>query len=488
MADQAAKEQKKKEREIHTIDKKEGETIYRHYGQLIEGWDFKIRNSKNCEIYILDCMKGMFIDNCENCKIVVGPIEGSLFVRTSKNCEISVISHQVRFRDCENIKIFTYCPNDPVVESSFNIYFAPFNAYFPHLKELFKKYNFNPNESNHINSVYDFTQDKVMGDGAPHFLPLPKEQFYIKTVRDGSDPVEEMFEGYSQSEEWIRERSNEIPDLTSGERGTNDFDFMGENKEEKKPEINDILTGNNQNNDNESGFDFSSYVPLGKMMDNNLDMFNTANSNNNNNNNIMNMDDFLSEDNKNNNTNQNNNNDLNDFFSGTTDNKKSNNNTNNNLNNFFSGPSNNNLNNNMNMSNMNYNMNMSNNMNMFKNMDMSNNMNITNNKVDEEEMRRLEKINKEKEKRKTKLKEKIEKEDRLRKELRAKASEYMKQFLMERQQRMDENHQKILEQQINNNMTFSSGNDPWGAVQSSIDKNSSAERMREAIINKNKGI
>ena len=157
MADQSAKEQKKKEREIHIVEKKEGETIYRHFGQLSPGWDFKIRKIKNCELYILDCTEGMFIDECEDCKIVCGPIKTSLFMRTSKNCEISVMARQIRFRDCENIKVFTYCPSDPAVESSFNIYFAPFNAYFPHLKELFLNSGFNPTEENHINTPYDFT-------------------------------------------------------------------------------------------------------------------------------------------------------------------------------------------------------------------------------------------------------------------------------------------------------------------------------------------
>jgi len=85
----------------------------------------------------------MFIDDCTNCKLIIGPCDGSIFVRTSKSCEISVISKQLRFRDCENLKIFTYSTSDPVVENSCLISFAPFNASFPRLKELFIKANFN---------------------------------------------------------------------------------------------------------------------------------------------------------------------------------------------------------------------------------------------------------------------------------------------------------------------------------------------------------
>ena len=102
---------------------------------------FKLRNNKNCEIYILDLSKGMYIDDCMDCKIYCSPIDGSIFIRGSKNCQISIIARQARFRNCENLKVFTYCPSDPTVESSFNIYFAPFNAFFPHLKELLLKEN-----------------------------------------------------------------------------------------------------------------------------------------------------------------------------------------------------------------------------------------------------------------------------------------------------------------------------------------------------------
>ncbi len=85
----------------------------------------------------------MFVDDCSDCKFILGPCDGSIFIRTSKNCSISLISKQLRFRDCENLKIYTYSPSDPVVENSSLIHFAPFNIKFPGLKDLFIKANFN---------------------------------------------------------------------------------------------------------------------------------------------------------------------------------------------------------------------------------------------------------------------------------------------------------------------------------------------------------
>ena len=194
------------DRSKYIIEQKENEEITKHYTE-VNGADIKIRKNKNCKIFILDNCGGMFVDDCENCKIIVGPIEGSIMVRTSKNCQISVIARQIRFRDCENIKCFAYCPSDPAVESSFNIFFAPYNSFFPHLKELFVKANF-IKEKNHINNPYDFTPDLVLGNGATHFLNLPDAEFKIEQIPDYDKPIEEMWNGYSESEPLIKGKIN----------------------------------------------------------------------------------------------------------------------------------------------------------------------------------------------------------------------------------------------------------------------------------------
>ena len=209
---QLTPEERKALREKYTIHDKENETIYRHFGDL-NGADFKLRKNKNCEIYILDWTKGMYIDDCEDCTIVCGPIDGSIFIRGSKNCKISLVARQLRFRTCENLEIFTYCPTDPAVESSFNIFFAPFNAFFPHLTSLFEKGGFKQEEKNHIDTPYDFTPSEVLGGGQPHFLNLPEDKFHIKVVRDGEAPIEEMYLGYSRKEPFIMNKKNELPKL-----------------------------------------------------------------------------------------------------------------------------------------------------------------------------------------------------------------------------------------------------------------------------------
>lgn len=469
---QLSEEERKRNREKYMIKDKENETIYKHYGDL-NGADFKLRKNKNCEIYILDWSKGMYIDDCEDCKIFCGPIDGSVFIRGSKNCQVSLIARQVRFRSCENLKVFTYCPSDPAVESSFNIYFAPFNAFFPHLKELFIKGEFKKEEKNHIDSPYDFTPSEELGGGAPHHLKLPEEEFFIKVIKDGNSPVEEMYDGYSKEEPWIQNRSSELPSFEARENNNdNDFNFMPENENNQNslPILNDFMKPSNNNQKEEK-------------------------INNNNDNNFMNMDDFLSGDTKSNNQNNapdfNNNNNNNNF------NFDNNNNKNNNLMNMddlFGGNTNNSQpkqNNDFN----NFNMNNKNNNNISNDFFNSNsqkgnigsfnyNMNSNISKDAEEEMKRQELRNKEREMRQAKIREKMEKEAKLRAEIRAKAAEYMTQFYEERQKRIAENHQKLL--QGSGNQNNSSGN-PWGMVESSFKgSSSSADRMKEAILNRNK--
>ena len=461
-------EERKKNREKFMIKEKENETIYRHYGDL-NGADFKLRKNKNCEIYILDYSKGMYIDDCIDCKIICGPIDGSIFIRGSKNCQISIIARQVRFRSCENLKVFTYCPSDPAVESSFNIYFAPFNAYFPHLKELFEKGGFKKDEKNHIDTPYDFTPSEELGGGAPHHLKLPEEEFFIKTVEDGKDPVEEMYEGYSQEEPWIKSKSSELPNLDQrGSNDNNNFNFIAQNEE--KPVLNDFITSPNDQNEKKNIED-----------------------------NLMNMDDFLSgNNNPSNQKNQkgfdfNNNTNNNDFNFGNNDNNNNNNNFMD-MNDFLGGNENNNAPKMNNQDFNNVNMNNKNNFsdNLFNNSQTGKinsfndfKPNIPNNfsNVDEEEIKRQELRNKEREMRQAKIREKMEKEAKLRTEIMAKASEYMTQFFEERQKRIAQNHERLLKDNGNQNK---GGENPWQMVESSFNSSSSADRMKEAILNRNK--
>ena len=423
-------EERKALREKYSIHDKDGETIYRHYGDL-DGADFKLLKNKNCEIYILDWSKGMFIDECENCTIVCGPIDGSVFIRKCKNCKISLIARQVRFRDSENVDIFTYVPSDPVVESCFNIFFGPFNAFFPHLIELFQKGGFNSEEKNHIDTPYDFTPSEVLGGGLPHYSPLPEERFYIKIIRDGEAPLEEMFKGYSEKEKFLVNKASELPKF--GEKIVNNnnninIDDFGFGDNEPKETLNNIITNNDNNNNSQKD------------------------------NNLMTMDDFIS-------------------------------NTNINFDNFNFGTNNNDTKQDFNNNNNNNNIMLDNNFNTNPQQDSFNTYEISKQKMTKEmeEEIRLEQIReKTKQIRQERIRALMEKEAELKKEIFSKAMEYMNQFYTERKKKIEENHQKLLQKEQERNMGNNSGN-LWQNISSDMTgSSSSADRMREAIMNKSK--
>ena len=434
-------EERKALREKFSVHNKENEKIYRHYGDL-NGGDFKIYKNKNCEIFILDWSKGMFIDDCKNCTIIVGPIDGSIFIRTSKNCKISVIARQVRFRESNDINIFTYCPSDPAVESSFNIFFAPFNAFFPHLSELFLKAGLNPEEKNHISTPYDFTPSQELGGGLPHYSQLPEDKFEIKIIRDGEAPLDEMFKGYSKKEPFLINKADELPKL--GESITNNSNI--------NHNVDDFGFG-----DNNSNVNINSKPPEESIKTSEVNQQG---------NNIMNMDDFIS-------------------MSNINDNNVSNipNNTNNNIDlDMFNFSSNNQsqmqYNNN---SNININNNINNN-NSFKTYEISK-QNMT--KEMEEDIRLQQIKEKTKEIREERIRQLIEKEAKLKSEIISKAMNFMNEFYEERKKRIELNHKKLLEK-ANNPIKENNTGNVWENLGSNMTGNSPADRMMEAILNKGK--
>ncbi|EGB12705.1 hypothetical protein AURANDRAFT_7976, partial [Aureococcus anophagefferens] len=51
-----------------------------------------------------------------------------VFVRDCKNCTVSLACQQLRTRDCADTTFYLYAATEPIVESSQNLSFAPFNV------------------------------------------------------------------------------------------------------------------------------------------------------------------------------------------------------------------------------------------------------------------------------------------------------------------------------------------------------------------------
>ena len=113
--------------------------------------------------------------------------------------------------------------------------------------------------------------------------------------------------------------------------------------------------------------------------------------------------------------------------------------------------------------------------------------------VDNEEQKRIMDRQKEAEIRKQKINEKIKKEEELRIEIRKKAAEYLVEFEQKRQENIAQRRKSLEEKEKNKNEGNDTGNnsDSWKKINSNIDLKDSeykgskdVQRMREAMLNR----
>eukprot|EP00742_Colponemidia_sp_Colp-10_P004634 GILJ01004945.1.p2 GENE.GILJ01004945.1~~GILJ01004945.1.p2 ORF type:complete len:311 (-),score=61.25 GILJ01004945.1:101-1033(-) len=148
-----------------------GETLIKKPGQ-INGLDFVIDGLEDCEVYLLDHSAQVFIDYCKNCKIFIGPVDGAVFARNCDDCVFTVACRQFRTRETNRCKVNLYVASDPIIESSSEMKFGPFNGAYPGLDEHFKAANLNPAD-NHYSAVYNFTPQ----EGRTDFEIMAKNEF-----------------------------------------------------------------------------------------------------------------------------------------------------------------------------------------------------------------------------------------------------------------------------------------------------------------------
>ena len=74
----------------------------------------------------------------------IGPIKSSIFIRDCENCIIHVACQQFRCRDFNNSTVYLYAMNDPVIEASSGLIFAPYNVVYQGLGEQAAKAELDP--------------------------------------------------------------------------------------------------------------------------------------------------------------------------------------------------------------------------------------------------------------------------------------------------------------------------------------------------------
>lgn len=97
----------------------------------VQGQPFVIDNCNDCTLLVLDHCAQAQIDNVSNSKIFIGASADSVFVRNCSDCTFTVACGQLRTRDCQNCTFNLYCKTEPVIETSLNMKFGPFNGVYP---------------------------------------------------------------------------------------------------------------------------------------------------------------------------------------------------------------------------------------------------------------------------------------------------------------------------------------------------------------------
>jgi hypothetical protein len=122
----------------------------------IKGQQMCLDGINKSQIFLLDHIASMLIDEVVNSTVVTGPIESSAFIRGSSSSIFIIACQQLRLRDCQNLRILLYSQTRPIIENCTNITFGCYDYdYFgfeSHLEDSKLDIWINKWES-----VYDYT-------------------------------------------------------------------------------------------------------------------------------------------------------------------------------------------------------------------------------------------------------------------------------------------------------------------------------------------
>ncbi|KAJ8598505.1 hypothetical protein CTAYLR_001374 [Chrysophaeum taylorii] len=130
----------------------------------IGGQPFDLADLQACEVVLADHTDQIQIDNLTKCRVFIGACAESVFVRNCDDCIFYVACKQLRTRDSKRCAFSLYSQTEPIIETSTEMVFAPFNGGYPDQADHMKKANLDP-ATNFWWGVYDFNDpDKTKGN------------------------------------------------------------------------------------------------------------------------------------------------------------------------------------------------------------------------------------------------------------------------------------------------------------------------------------
>jgi protein XRP2 len=162
----------------YTFRNQKQQTLVKAPGK-ISGQPFDLSDLDDCEVLLLDQCDQVQVDNLTNCRVFIGPCSESVFVRNCTNCVFTVACKQLRTRDSTQCSFYLYSLTDPIIETSQQIHFAPFNGAYNGIERHFADARLEPT-NNHWSQVYDFNDPDKSGDNWK--LLTPQEEAAPWTV------------------------------------------------------------------------------------------------------------------------------------------------------------------------------------------------------------------------------------------------------------------------------------------------------------------
>jgi len=132
-----------------------GEVVVKKPGD-VNGVQFLVEDCSDTQVFLVDKVGPIAMDNCKGCTVICGPSDSSVFIRDCSDCDVVVGCQQLRLRDCKNMRIFLHSQTGPIIESSSNIRFGCYSYDYFGITKHFKEHGFYLLKNLWF-SVYDFT-------------------------------------------------------------------------------------------------------------------------------------------------------------------------------------------------------------------------------------------------------------------------------------------------------------------------------------------
>ncbi|KAL0584564.1 hypothetical protein ABG067_005587 [Albugo candida] len=145
----------------YTFRNQAQETLIKLPGSIC-GQPFDVSDLKNCVVMLLDHTDQVQVDHVVATKVFLGPSSSSVFIRNCSDCVFTIACKQLRFRDCINCTVYLYSFTAPIIETSSEMRFAPFNGMYRQLSTQFHEARLDPH-CNLWSKVYDFNDPNKTG-------------------------------------------------------------------------------------------------------------------------------------------------------------------------------------------------------------------------------------------------------------------------------------------------------------------------------------